>query len=485
MTSLRHASLVRPGQFEPERHFYPRVLNAQIHPMVAYFMRFSSERIISRYCHLNPRVDPLVLQEILLYQPRYMRWGGADLFNVTTAEGVREMVLIETNSCPSGQKSTPPVTEHLEQGGYQVVMERTLGPFFARSSKKMQGKLAVLYDKNPMGNSGYAAAMADYFQEPVYFAPFLDSDGDPPARFRDKMLEVRDEKGDWHPVRAAFRYVTQKPWNRIPLETKTILLNPVIACLAGGRNKAVAAMAYELLNAELAGTGLEIIVPETVRDVGKAEVPLLVRRFGGHAVIKIPYSNAGQGVYTITSQRELDEFMDRKYPYDRFIVQSLIGNYLWSSQGGRGRFYHVGTLPNKHNQIFVADLRMMISAGEDGFRPLAVYARKARVPLEDRIPDGMSSWDMLGTNLSVKMGEDQWDSETSRLLLMDRKDFNTIGLGFDDLIKGFIQTVLAVVAVDKMACNLVNTKGRFRRKLFAQLNDDRALLDEIAEANPA
>ncbi|MFT5359132.1 MAG: hypothetical protein ACI9KE_006375, partial [Polyangiales bacterium] len=23
-----------PGDFEPERHFYPRVLNAQIHPLV-------------------------------------------------------------------------------------------------------------------------------------------------------------------------------------------------------------------------------------------------------------------------------------------------------------------------------------------------------------------------------------------------------------------------------------------------------------------
>jgi hypothetical protein len=41
----------------------------------------------------------------------------------------------------------------------------------------------------------------------------------------------------WTPVRAALRYVTQKPWNRIPALTRTFMFNPVIACLAGGRNK--------------------------------------------------------------------------------------------------------------------------------------------------------------------------------------------------------------------------------------------------------
>ena len=42
----------------------------------------------------------------------------------------------------------------------------------------------------------------------------------------------------WEHVRAAIRYVTQKPWNRIPPITRTLIYNPVLACLAGGRNKA-------------------------------------------------------------------------------------------------------------------------------------------------------------------------------------------------------------------------------------------------------
>ncbi|MBN3586117.1 hypothetical protein JYB64_27370, partial [Algoriphagus aestuarii] len=91
--------------------------------------------------------------------------------------------------------------------------------------------------------------------------------------------------GSWHPIRAALRYVTQKPWNRIPVNTKTFIYNPIIACLAGGRNKLVAAKAYDLFNAELQNNGLKIYTPETIMDLTLNEIPLWVKRFGGHAVI--------------------------------------------------------------------------------------------------------------------------------------------------------------------------------------------------------
>jgi len=417
-----------------------------------------------------------------------MRWAGVDLFNVTSESGHRDMVLIETNSCPSGQKSMPLLSDENEEGGYQLLVERVMGPLFKKVRKEKgrdNGALAVIYDKNLMESSGYAAAMANFFQEPVYLSSFKSSDSDPPTRFREKTLEVRDAEGNWIPIRAAFRYVTQKPWERLPLLSKTVILNPIQACLAGGRNKAVAATAYELLNAELAGTGLEIVTPETIKDVAKGEIPLLVRKMGGHAVVKIPYGNAGQGVYTITRESELNDFMNGDYEYDRFIVQSLIGNYHWSSHGARGRYYHVGMLPNKKNEIFVADARMMIGAGEEGFFPLAVYGRKAPYPLLSRLDGTTKSWDMLGTNLSIKQGVDKWDSDTGRLVLMDRRDFNTLGLSLDDLLKGYIQAVLATVAIDKMATTLTTQKGKFRLKLYQSLNDDPTLIDEIRCGTPA
>lgn len=90
----------------------------------------------------------------------------------------------------------------------------------------------------------------------------------------------------------------------------------------------------------------------------------------------------------------------------------------------------------------------MVCANETGFRPVAIYARRSRVPLLKKLADdpSVTSWEMLGTNLSVKLGENEWTTESNRLLLMDRKDFNQLGLGVDDLIDAYVQTVLSIVA---------------------------------------
>lgn len=475
---MNDVQIVSPGSFEAQRHYYPRVLNAQLHPMVRSFLRLTPSQLVTRFCHLNPQVDPDALDQVLSYQPKFLRWAGADLFSVTTAGGLRRMVVIETNSCPSGQKSMPLFDELEEDGGYGTLIRSAFAPL-VEAHLMQDGELAVIYDKNYMENSGYAAAMADHFQTEVLLAPFYDSDPAPPVKFDDGVLHVKRPDGEWAGVRAAFRYVTQKPWNRIPVSTKTLIFNPVVACLAGGRNKMVASMAYEIFNAELRGSGLSIHMPETVRDVRKEEIPFLIQKFGGHAVIKIPYGNAGQGVYIITGPAQLDAFMAEDYPYKRFIVQSLIGNYEWSSHGALGKFYHVGTVPDRKNELYVADIRMMIFRAGETFRPIAVYGRRARQPLSDKLDESADPWDMLGTNLSIKTGTDQWNTDSSRLIMMDRKDFNSLGIGLDDLILGFVQTVMAVCAVDKMACSLFTSKGKFRSKTFRSLNDDPPLLDEM------
>ena len=122
---------IQKSTFDPEKHFYQRALNAQIHPLVSYFLELSQSSIVKRYTHLHPKVEytrrsPLrydaqagclsqvdeeTLTALLRYKPQCFNWAGADLFNVTTAAGVRQMVVIETNSCPSGQKSMPILQE--------------------------------------------------------------------------------------------------------------------------------------------------------------------------------------------------------------------------------------------------------------------------------------------------------------------------------------------------------------------------------------
>lgn len=65
---------------------------------------------------------------------------------------------------------------------------------------------------------------------------------------------------------------------------------------------------------------------------------------------------------------------------------------------------------------------------------------------------------------------------------MDRKDFNQLGIGIDDLIDAYIQTVLSVIAIDKLANRLMKDEDQtFDYQLFEALNPDPALLSEIMQ----
>jgi hypothetical protein len=145
------------------------------------------------------------------------------------------MIIVETNSCPSGQKSMPLLDESDELGGYGTVirtafrhliacstdetslatsssssMSSRLHTIFPSTTSRMnmansdyynhttdtsiKGDLAVVFDKNPMEASGYAAAMADVYNERVWLVEYLETDIDPPVRWtEDAVMEIRDE----------------------------------------------------------------------------------------------------------------------------------------------------------------------------------------------------------------------------------------------------------------------------------------------------
>ena len=86
--------------------------------------------------------------------------------------------------------------------------------------------------------------------------------------------------------------------------------------------------------------------------------------------------------------------MNSSHHYDKFIVQSLVGNASWSSTTKTGKFFHVGTIPDKKNNYYVVDIRMMVCGTQNGFKPVALYARRARKPLAKDLganPEGKKS----------------------------------------------------------------------------------------------
>lgn len=79
------ARKVNEGEFEVDKHFYPRVLNAEVHSSIETFLSLSNDRMIARHTNLNPRIKPEILKRILSYSPTHFQWAGKKFWlNATT-----------------------------------------------------------------------------------------------------------------------------------------------------------------------------------------------------------------------------------------------------------------------------------------------------------------------------------------------------------------------------------------------------------------
>lgn len=104
------------------------------------------------------------------------------------------MIVIETNSCPSGQKSMPLLSETSdEQGGYRQVIQSAFQDQLSKADPGLGG-LAVICDKNMMEASGYAAVLADVAKEHVWLVEWHLDDPDPGLKWEDRVLYVRDQQ---------------------------------------------------------------------------------------------------------------------------------------------------------------------------------------------------------------------------------------------------------------------------------------------------
>ena len=484
------------GSFKPEKHYYPQTLNSSIHPIVKSFFEMNTNMIASRYVQINPLVNIDALKQCLNYKPKYFKWAGSDLFNVTNNLGKRQMIIVESNSCPSGQKSMPLIDNTNIYGGYKTILQECFKELINTNNNNnsdVKGDLAVIYDQNQMESGGFCSVLAEITNEKVWFATYFEDETEQETGAvkwsSDGQMFIRDELNVWHPIRACLRFVTQRPWKRLPLRTKTKIINPIIVCLAGGRNKIMAVHAYKSLNDELANTGLKIRTPKTIVNLNKNEIKECIEKMGGRGVIKVPYGNCGDGVYTITSEKELNRFLEHDHYYEKFLVQSLVGDRTWWTNNNQNNnnnkdvddnYYHIGTIPNGNNEIFVFDLRMVVTSNDNGFCPVSINGRRARKPIvKDNLENNVNSWDMLGTNLSVKVDTKTWCSESKRVLLMDFEEFSQLGIGLDDLIDGFIQTILSIIAIDKFCDKLLLSDDKINFELFKSLNSDKKLLEEI------
>lgn len=476
--AARVATRVSPGTFERTAHAYAHVAPARMHSGALALFSQPPEALARDYAARHAGVDPQALLELIAHDPKHLAWAGGDLLPAVGPRGDRAMVLLEVNSCPSGLKAMPAVPSsaapHLAGplGAYGEVVRAwcTRAANLAHGSPP-DGVRAVLFDKNWPEVTGYAAALATHSCEEVWLVPWTEAAPDT-VQAKDGELWIRDAGGTARRVGSAIRYVTGRPWTRLPVDTHTPLQNPISACLLGGRNKLIAAKAYAALNEALHGTGLRIPTPVTHAEVCAEDVPRAVAELGGRAVIKNPYSNAGQGVAVVETTADVDTWRTQPQRYGRFVVQGLIAG---AEDPAPGPYAQRGIQPHGQDGRFAADVRVVVVRSGAGFTPVAAYARHARAPLQS----AASPWERYGTNLSVRAGDGGWDAESHRLVTLSEADFPALELSAADLVDAYVITVLAAVAIDRFAETLLGPAGEISEAAFRAACPDDALFKEI------
>ena len=492
------------GSVDSGEFYYPPARSARLHPDVEWLMAASNADIVSEYSASRPWVDGPALLSLLSRPCQEFLLSGTDLFPVRDAvTGEARMMVLECNSCPSGQSSMPcvrssPPTSPGQHNGYVRVIQHTFAPLLP--ALKAQGYLAVVFDKNEVEARAYAAAMAHLCQEEVLLVPFHREGLGRDFRWSaDEQLQVyvpEAPEPHWLPVRAAFRYVTKQPHNRFPVVSNgrlqkeaTLVVNPIVACLAGGRNKSMGAKAFSSMNRELKaqGVGLDVLTPLTLYDVPWAELRDIVTAMGYRAVVKVPYSNCGQGVFTIVNRAEMETFLSVPHRYERYVVQSVVGSAEWPIDP---------VLPSSWShrcavvkgRPYVFDVRSLVISTPQGFKPLAMAVRRAGTPLEGALDLIKDSFPMLATNLTEVAGKLTLqvhctaNADISRLHLMDEDYQRVLGLTRSDLLDTYVQSCLATLAIDRLATRSLQAmdgegKAEQQPLLFTQL--EHTLLSEL------
>lgn len=402
-----------------------------------------------------PAVSRQDLDRLLEWRPRHFFWAGCDFFPLR-GESNTSMLLLETNSCPAGQKWMPSLQDESPWGGYQRLCEMLL-PALERG-----GTLAVLYDKNPQEVRGYAATLADLCGRSVLLVPILSEASDQLVQFSSDGMRVRGPEG-WITVTAALRYVTDQPWRSLPLHSAAPILNPLSACLSGGRNKHLAKVAYERFNECWGASHLRIRFPSTQSGLTTMQAAAAISATGHRGIIKTPYGHAGEGVFPIVSADGLSRWRTEADDQQKWVVQELIAEDHLSAQAEDGQ-------PSR-----IYDLRLLVAAGVDGFRPIAGFARQAKselvFPLEQE-----TLRDQLVTNLSYRDERGEWGTDVSRVVPLDETHFGSLKLTLDDLVEAYVQSVMSVVAIDQLASALSDENQQFDISAFHALNEDRNVI---------
>ena len=102
---------------------------------------------------------------------------------------------------------------------------------------------------------------------------------------------------------------------------------------------------------------------------------------------------------------------------------------------------------------YAYDLRVVVGGFPGGYRPLMIYARRARRSLDELgrfdAADLAALDDFMKVNIAVPQPGGGFAMEEERLVLPDADGFAALGLGVDDYRVAVAESILATAAVDR------------------------------------
>lgn len=481
--------LPKPWSRYPHRVTYRH--NVAIHPTVQILFGMSNDMILERYKAHNPDVDLEALKKYFSYESKHLQWGATDvfpsikLFETVDLNGERIKVVqklayvIENNTVPGVQHSIPiDDTDPERPSGFFPIM-KNMFLYHIRDIDKSEGVLAIFVDMaSEQSGIEYAEALAMISGEPVYLVKF--------KLGVESMVEIIDGRAYIKnnptniPIRAIFRYMTDEELPHIFINLKTRIINTYEASLAGGGNKNVAAIAYREFNEELKTRkiGVQIRTPKTFPNVPLDKIQEVYQMLGGCIVIKEPSFHSGKGIYPIICQTALDKFLQTDHESKTFLVQELIGHPDWNSNSDK--LYHRGTVPDRWGRSYIYDMRFLCINTQYGYRPIALFARRASKPLTTK-DDSSNLWDIIGTNMGSINSEGKLVLDQSRAMYSSMYEFDNYGLNLDDLIDVYVQSILTMLAIDQMALKLTRN-GKFDKEMYKMMvNPNDLLLSKIED----
>ncbi|XP_037025300.1 uncharacterized protein LOC119066766 [Bradysia coprophila] len=475
-------SVVQPDDpFSYELCVETAVFNKTLNQEIVDFMKnWSTAQIIESYTQTRPHVNQQVLKGLLTENPTFVLYSGVDLIYSKGRNGKKKFLLIETNVYTAGQDAMPPSAQVYETHSNLCVLNDEW-----KRQPVEAGGLAHMYGRKTRRDYAYPHIMAKLTKESIHVVPMFskreDGEIETLYRFVDGTMQVK-YKDEWQNIRACFCTMSYRTWSFFPVTNnlKTYMCPHPIAGLVG-KNKILSEYAYRDFNEKYSKHGIQIRGPKTMVGIAKADIREIVEQnFNGRAVIKTPYDSQGRGVYIIRTDGDLDDFYAKdESDYSLWVVQELIGLEACPND----RYQQIGF--HLDGQMYAYSVRIIACNSPSGFKMITICSARAPAPFAK---DGETADIAPGLLHKIKtVHEDDVyvtniasnpDGEL-RSFYFDDAGVKGMGIGMDDVIDGFMQTVYCTHAIDNMCKKLIMENGELDVQLLRELNPDPQLLAEV------